>query len=261
MPTRRLAHFLRARHDATCLARGLSVWRTPEVLTWHDLLRRSFEADRARGLTTARWLSPSHARLVWERMVSDDARMAEVLSPGGLGEVAYRSWGLLHQYRIPDSALEPGAGAEAGAFAEWVATYRRWLVQGNWLDPAQAAAVLGPLPIEAPLVFRGFDRLTPEQAAFIDTQRGAGVPVSLPEPLPEEAPIEAACVECNDFEAELETAARWAAGWLQRSPSSRLALIVPGLDGERNRVRRVLDRVLVPGAALTGWARAGVAGL
>ena len=174
-----------------------------------------------------------------------------VLSPGGLGEVAYRSWNLLHQYRIPDAALERGAGPEVAAFADWVGAYRSWLRQGDWLDPAQAAAALGPLPADVPLVWLGFDRLTPEQAAFVESQRTAGVPISLCEPLADDAEVSALVVQCNDFEAELATAARWAAARLQADPCARLALVVPDLERERNRVRRVLDRVLVPGAALT----------
>lgn len=251
MPTRRLAHFLRARHDAACLDRGRTVWRTPEVLTWQELLQRAFDADRVAGRTTARWLPASQARLVWERLVRDGLRLRPVLSPGGLGEVAYRSWNLLHQYRVPDAALERDAGPEVAAFAEWVGAYRSWLRQGDWLDPAQAAAALGPLPADTPLVWLGFDRLTPEQAAFVAAQRAAGVPISLHQPLADEAEIRAVVVECNDFEAELATAARWAAARLQADPSSRLALVVPDLERERNRVRRVLDRILVPGTALT----------
>lgn len=251
MPTRRLAHFLRARHDAVCLSQGRTVWRTPEVLTWQELLHRGFETDRVNDRTTARWLPASHARLVWERLVRDGLLLTPVLSPAGLGEVAYRSWNLLHQYRIPDAALERGAGPEVAAFAEWVAAYRNWLRQGDWLDPAQAAAALGPLPADTPLRWLGFDRLTPEQATFVDSQRAAGVPVALGEPLADDAEVSAEVVECNDFEAELATAARWAASRLQAEPSARLALVVPDLGRERNRVRRVLDRVLVPGTALT----------
>ena len=251
MPTRRLAHFLRARHDAACVARGLTVWRSPDVLTWQELLRRQFEADRVAGRTAARWLPTAHARRVWERLVRDDVEMASVLSPGGLGEVAYRSWELLHRYRIPDTALAGPDGAEALAFAGWVAGYRSWLRAGGWLDPAQAALTVGTLPLDTPFEFRGFDQLTPEQAMFVDTQRAAGVAIALPVPRGHDAEPQAERVECNDFADEIETAARWAAARLQAHPGARMAVVVPGLDGERDTVRRILDRVLVPRTAMT----------
>ena len=97
--TRRLAHQLRARHDAACVARGLASWRTPDIVTWAEFLRRQFEAGRAAGRTTRRWVEPSQARLVWEAIVRRDATLASVLAPTGVGAVAYRSWTLLHQYR------------------------------------------------------------------------------------------------------------------------------------------------------------------
>ncbi|HEX9208024.1 MAG TPA: PD-(D/E)XK nuclease family protein [Steroidobacteraceae bacterium] len=252
MPTRRLAHFLRARHDAACAAQGLRVWRTPELVTWPDLLHRQFEADRAAGRTSARWLATTHARLVWEQIVRRDQAQQRVLSPAGLGAVAYRSWTLLHQYRIPYAALGQGDGPEVQAFAAWVEEYRRWLQQGDWLDPALAATVVGPFSAATPLSFVGFDRWTPEQAALLEKLQQGGVPCTITPVLDEAAPLRAAAVECNDFDAELETAARWVAACLQRQPGARLALIVPALDRERGRVRRALDRVLVPGAAVTG---------
>ena len=251
-PTRRLAHHLRGRHDEACLARGLQTWPTPDVIPWPELLRRQFDADRAAGRTTARWLSSSHARLVWERLVRDDPNLPVVLSPGGLGGLAYRAWVLMHQYCVPYTALASGQSREIAAFAGWVEAYRRWLQRGDWLDPALASIRVGPFAPRATLSFVGFDRWTPEQAAFLDRLRAAGVTVTLPAAPDDDVPIRASVVECNDFDAELEMAARWAARHLQEFPGSRLALIVPALDRERRRVRRVLDRLLVPGTALTG---------
>lgn len=251
-PTRRLAHHLRARHDAACLERGLRVWRTPDVVTWLELLQRQFEADRAAGRTALRWLDSSHAGLAWEQIVRRDPGQEHVLARAGLGAVAHRSWQLLHAYRIPYSALSAGEGVEIESFARWVAQYRDWLDAGRWLDPSLAATAVGnPVP-GTHLCFVGFDRWTPEQAAFLDRLREAGVRLELPEALADDAAIVAEVVECDDFDAELDVAARWAAQRLHDRPGDRLALIVPGLARERGRVRRALDRVLVPAAALTG---------
>ena len=249
--TRRLAHFLRARHDAACLARGLRVWPTPDVVTWPELLRRQFELDRAAGRTAARWLDASPGLLVWEQIVRRDVDLRPVLLPSGLGAVAQRSWQLLHAYRIPVRVLTEDANPEVQSFARWVAEFGRWLEQGGWLDPAQASLTIGPLATDTPVEFVGFDRWTPAQAAFLERISAQGVPVTVRPAVPANSTLNAHVVECNDFDAELETAARWAAQWLQSRPDERLALIVPDLVRERARVRRVLDRVLVPEAAFT----------
>jgi probable DNA repair protein len=250
--TRRLAHFLRARHDAACLARGLRVWQTPDVVTWLELLRRQFDLDRAAGRTAARWLDASHGLLVWEQIVRRDVDLRPVLLPSGLGAVAQRSWELLHAYRIPVRVLAEDASPEVHSFARWAAEFGRWLEQGGWLDPAKASLTVGPLATATPVEFVGFDRWTPAQAAFVERISAQGTCVAVRPAVPADSTLDAQVVDCNDFDTELETAARWAAQRLQERPDERLALIVPELALERARVRRVLDRVLVPGAAFTG---------
>ena len=253
-PTRRLAHQLRSRHDAACIAAGLAAWRTPDVVTWGELLRRQFEADRSAGRTTRRWVEAPQARLVWEGLVRRDPALAGVLAPSGLGAVAYRSWTLLHRYRIPYEALEGSEGLEAHAFARWVVGYRAWLERGAWLDPALASRTLGPWVPGVRLCFAGFDRYTPEQTETIGRMRADGVDVDDGLCAIGDDTIRGACVACNDFDDEIDTAARWIAQHLQRAPGARVALVVPALDRERERVRRSLDRVFAPGALLTGGA-------
>jgi ATP-dependent helicase/nuclease subunit B len=221
------------------------------VVTWPELLRRQFELDRAAGRTTARWLDASHGLIAWEQIVRRDVDLRPVLLPSGLGAVAQRSWELLHAFRIPVRALAVDESPEVQAFARWAAEFGRWVDQGGWLDPALASQSVGPLSTDTPVEFVGFDYWTPAQAAFIERVSGQGARVSVRPAVPADAPLDAHAVECNDFDAELDTAARWAAQRLQQRPDERLALIVPQLARERARVRRVIDRVLVPATAFT----------
>jgi ATP-dependent helicase/nuclease subunit B len=216
------------------------------------LLRRQFDSDRAAGRTTARWLDDSHGLLVWERIIRGDVSSRPVLLPSGLGAVARRSWERLHAYRIPVGVLVGDASPEVQSFGRWAIEYGRWLDQGGWLDPARASLTVGPPANDTLLEFVGFDRCTPAQEAFIERISVHGARVTMRPAVPENGKLAAHVVECNDFDAEIETAARWAAQRLQERPDERLALIVPELAGVRGRVRRVLDRVLVPSAAFTG---------
>ena len=105
-PTRRLAHHLRARHDEACLARGLEVWPTPDIVTWDELIERMFALDRQAGRLAGRWLPASAAQLLWERIVRDDrAAAAALVSPAGVARAAYQSWRRLHDYCMPLDAL------------------------------------------------------------------------------------------------------------------------------------------------------------
>ena len=252
MPTRRLAHFLCARHDADCLARNQRVWETPDVVTWPELLRRQFDLDRAAGRTAARWLEPGHGLFAWEQIVRRDPELQPVLLPSGLGAQAQRSWELLHAYRIPLRILVEDTSPEVRSFARWAVEFSRWLERGGWLDPAQASLTVGPPAGNRLVEFVGFDRWTPAQEAFVARISSQGAHLAVRPAVPEDSLRDAQVVECDDFDDELQTAARWAAQRLQDRPDERLALIVPELARMRARVRRMLDRVLVPGAAFTG---------
>ncbi|HWJ06113.1 MAG TPA: PD-(D/E)XK nuclease family protein [Steroidobacteraceae bacterium] len=252
VPTRRLAYHLKARHDAACLARGLVAWRTPDVVTWPVLVRRLFDADRVAGHTRRRWLAPSLSRAAWERIVRRDPQHAQVLAPAGLGAVAQGSWGLLHEYCIPVAALTSEASVETVAFAGWAAAYTDWLDAGDWQDPARAAACVGTPSAGTAYRFVGFERFTPQQQDFVNRCRAAGVLIDVTSHADEETTGPAQLVTCNDFDAEIEAAARWAACRLEQQPDARLALVVPALGRERARLRRVLDRVFVPQSAVTG---------
>jgi probable DNA repair protein len=102
------------------------------------------------------------------------------------------------------------------------------------------------------LHFSGFDEFTPEQSAFIDAQRTHGVTITCSPGVDASHHLRARIVDCNDFDAEIETATRWVAQWVQAHPAARVGLVVPGLRHERERVRQALDRVLVPAVAVTG---------
>ncbi len=72
-----------------------------------------------------------------------------------------------------------------------------------------------------PAEFVGFDRWTPAQAAFVARIRDQGARVTVRPVVTEDCTRDAQVVECNDFDAELETAARWAAQSLQERPDER----------------------------------------
>lgn len=249
-PTRRLAHHLKVRHDEACLAQGLAVWPTPDILPWSALIERMFQLDRQAGRTELRWLGDGAARLWWERLVQRDPNGAAIISPQGLGRAAHRSWRLLHDYEIPLGALSGDNGPEVAAFARWSAEYSSWLEAHHWLDAAQAPLRIDAASAGPRLRLVGFDALTPAQTTFTQRLADAGIEV-VAEPAASPA-VRQGWVAVRDRDAEIDLAARWAARRLDGGSTARLAIIVPGLDQDRARVRRGLDRVLAPAATVCG---------
>ena len=249
-PTRRLAHDLRVRFDAACAARGLAVWRSRDIATWDELIERMFALDRQAGRLAGRWLPANAAELVWQRIVRRDPAAGPLLSPAGVGRAAYQAWRRMHAHRIPVAALADEAGAEVTAFGRWADSYSAWLQEAGWMDPSLAPELVTIEACVPRLEFVGFDLLTPAQEAFLQRLASAGIDVRHSGTQPRRG--ETAWVACEDRGAELETAARWAALSLDGKPGKRLAIVVPDLARRRDEVRRVLTRVLVPGATLSG---------
>jgi probable DNA repair protein len=249
-PTRRLAHYLRRRFDEACIEQGLAVWRTPDIVTWSGLVERFFTLDRQAGRVEGRWLPDSAARLVWERLVERDPATVGLVSPGQLGRSAYESWRRMHAYQIPREAIAAGDTPETAAFARWAAQYAAWLDRHDWIDESRAVDRLDPDARGVRLEFTGFDAMTPAQQSFLQRLDRSGAVVS--QRPPGQAMGSAIWVECVDRMAEFDAAARWAAQRLELRPTDRLAIVVPGLALERDAVRRVVERVLVPATTLAG---------
>ena len=249
-PTRRLAHYLRRRFDEACAGRGLEVWRTPDVVTWSALVERLFAVERQAGRVAGRWLPDNAARLVWERIVERDQATAGLVSPGLLGRPAYESWRRMHSYQVPPDAVAAGDTPETEAFARWAEEYAAFLDRHGWVDESRAVAHLSPDAGGTALELVGFDVLTPAQQSYLQRLEQSGATVT--HRLAGQTPESMVWVEHVDRIAEYDAAARWAAQRLEQRPADRLAIVVPGLAAERDAVRRVIERVLVPTATLTG---------
>jgi len=252
-PTRRLAHHLRARHDADCLERGLEVWDTPDIVTWDELIERMFALDRQAGRLTGRWLPAAASQLLWARIVRDDAQRSPLVSPAGVARAAFQSWQRLHAYGLPIEALDDADSQETAAFARWCRQYRQALADRGWVDGPQAQLQVHAVAAAPGLEFVGFDRLTPLQEAVLARWAATGLVLGrVPSAGAGGSAQRVGRVSCVDAAAEIEAAARWAAAQLDGRHDRRIAVVVPDLGRCRQSVRRIFERVLVPATGLAG---------
>jgi ATP-dependent helicase/nuclease subunit B len=252
-PTRRLAHHLRARHDADCLARGLEVWDTPDIVTWDELIERMFALDRQAGRLAGRWLPASASQLLWARIVRDDPERSPLVSPAGVARAAFQSWRNLHDYGLPIEVLDEGDSQEAAAFARWSRQYRQALTERGWVDGPQAQSQVHAVAAAPGLEFVGFDRLTPLQELLLARWERSGLEVrQLRSDALGASGDRVGRVSCVDAAAEIEAAARWAAERLDGQRDRRVAIVVPELGRRRQSVRRIIERVLAPATGLSG---------
>jgi probable DNA repair protein len=207
-----------------------------------------FAFERQAGRLDVRWLPASAAQLVWEGLVRDDPDLNPLLSPAGVARYAYQSWRRMHDYCIPFGALDGEESPETAAFARWCRQYQRLLESRGWVDAASAQARLTADAARPGLEIVGFDRLTPRQDSLLARWMDAGLAVVRPGVTRDRGNVHR--VSCLDATAEIDAAARWAAGLLHAQAGRRVAVVVPDLGARREAVRRTLERVLAPSTGL-----------
>jgi probable DNA repair protein len=183
-------------------------------------------------------------------VVHDDPDLSPLLAPSGVARAAWQAWRRMHDFGIPEEALAPDESPEAAAFGRWCRQYRRLLEARGWVDAVVAQQWVTAPAATAGLEIVGFDQLTPLQETLLTRWAEAGVTVVRTDTARPRGHV--GRVRCLDATAEIDAAARWAAGLLHEQAARRIAIVVPDLGARREAVRRTVERVLVPATGLAG---------
>ncbi|HET7570466.1 MAG TPA: PD-(D/E)XK nuclease family protein [Gammaproteobacteria bacterium] len=251
----RLARRLRQAWGDRCRAAGDGAWETPPVQPFGGWLSSLYAArrDAAFGGAPAvhvHLLTPVQAEAVWTRLIAQSRPGNDLLQPAAAAEAAADAWRLCHAWRVPLDRLMVG-NDDSVAFAGWARAYDESCAREGWLDAARLldwlCNELDHLALPERLVFAGFDEWTPQQTALLDAFAARGVAVvrgGLP-------PVPAQCVEvieAADADAELATAARWAADQIRADSNRRIGIVVPDLEARREAAVRAVTAAIDPGA-------------
>ena len=256
-----LAAELRDRHAKAQIARGLSTWRSPDIMplaSWITRLWREqvqFAAEQP-----ALLLGGDHERILWEQCIEADTRGGDrsVLHARGAAQQAQRAQQLLDAWRLPLASVP--LDDDARAFRDWAHDFDRRLRERSWTTLGRAtnflidwiAAGQGHLPRH--VYVHGIQPVPPQLAALLATLSGVGVEVQVVQPAA--TPGRSVRVEFDTRAQEIETAARWVTAMLTGAPADALALpvglIVPDLDEHHDTVARALDENLLAAGLLDG---------
>ncbi|MDX1375597.1 MAG: PD-(D/E)XK nuclease family protein [Burkholderiales bacterium] len=259
---RRLARVLRERHCAARAGSRLRVWETPDVVPWMAWLERLWQELCERRETDVPALLGAEQELaLWEQVVAEHARgehEAGLLQRGAAARAAREAWALLAGWRLSAERDLGGGGEETRVFAAWARDYRERCREAGWTDHASLAGLVArdvraamPARLEE-IVLVGFDDPTPQQRALFAALAAAGVTVRSAPP-----PALAARARRTSFaseDEEVHAAARWARARVEQGDTGPVGVVVPDLDGRRERVERIFLDVLHPGHARPGAA-------
>jgi len=244
--SRRLAHAVRLQYAHYAQAKGLTVWRTPQVLPWSAWLRQQRLNARATNDHAAyRLLTPAQTRVLWDDIVSTSRVGRELLAPSQAARLALRSWQRLHDFLIPVERLSDFDSPEAQALLVWSREFEKRCATLHAIDDARLAHWMFDsafMPSER-VVFAGFDVFVPAMQRLIARWQAADRIAAADSSANADA-IEV--VAAADSADEIELAAHWARAKLE-SGAVDIGVIVADLQSRREEVRRVFEDVFAPG--------------
>ena len=248
--SRRLARDLVDAWSERQVAAGNLAWETPSIHYWPDWLSRLL-ANAGDPSQVPQRLNVSSVSILWEQSLAGRVP-AEVLSVGGMVRQASLAWQRLCEWEVGVGDLAAAASTDdERLFAAAAKEYAKRLQEKGWADPGGIPIAVSKLlradPSLAPsqLVVAGIDRRSPAAAGILELLAEQGcwvtdVPAA-------ERTQQVRIVSFADESAELRAAGRWAQQVLASAPSTRIAIVVPGLENAADRTARLIREGLVPG--------------
>jgi probable DNA repair protein len=244
--SRRLARVLAREFHGIQTARRHLVWNRPDVLPFEAFLDRAWREWlwRDAGGDAPVLLNALQEQALWERVIRESPEGASLLQIPQTARQAAQTWQLLAAYRLSvDGSFE--ASQDSAAFAAWARRFRELCRAGGWLEHARLSDFLrqkfAARELSAPqeVYVAGFDEMTPQQAAFLQSL-GEWRAV---DPADSGAGIERR--KLRDSSAEIRSAAAWAGQLLAANSKARIGVIVvPDLTRARNAVDRIFRPAL-----------------
>lgn len=243
----RLASLLRYNYAQAMLQNGKTAWQTPDILPWQAWLTRSWHEHQYSRQSDRVLLSTAQQYFLWQEIILKSAYARQLLQVKPVIQQVIHAYQLCRSWQIPVFPEGGYLNQDAMAFKSWVHAYEQTLQQNNWIDQASLLSLFANTVSASnikKIAFYGFDQITPQQQAFIDTLLANANDVIIVET--ESRNLQASCSGFSDKRDELTSAAFWARQILNRQPDARIGIIVPDLKSQRQTVTAIFDQVFHP---------------
>lgn len=211
------------------------------------------------------YLSSYEAEIIWNDIIEHSEAGQRLLRTASAARLAREAWALSVQWRI-GSIAEEAHTEDSRTYAAWASHYQTLCHHKRWVDFATSVDLLieaveaaalqnAPRVLDLPpeIILTGFEELTPQLTVFLDTLKTRlGIKVTTRsllfastsaygETLPEVCRL-----PLQNSETELRAAVVMATQWLSEKPESRIGIVVPDLERQRNTVVRICQERLAP---------------
>jgi probable DNA repair protein len=228
--------------------KGRPVWRTPRILPLDQWLEQAWhgwmvQANDGQSIL----LNSVQEAALWESIIQESVEGRSLLRIPETAWMAMEAWALLLAYRLPFTREVFSVSDDCEAFFGWAREFDQRRQANGWIEAARLGDVIadlirgGRIDRPFPVVFAGFDELTPQQEDLLDALCG-----SLHIPTVREE-VNPRAVAFRDSSEEIAQAAGWARRRLQANGSAKIGVVIPSIDAERSKLQRAFEAA-VPGA-------------
>ncbi|MGA8028537.1 MAG: PD-(D/E)XK nuclease family protein [Bryobacteraceae bacterium] len=230
--------------SASRLEQHLESWERPPIYSIGAWLTICWQEARYRGHGVPTLLSTSQELVLWQHIIEQE--QPELFDVNAAALLARRASKTIAEWRIPLESDLWNDHQDAQQFLLWRKIFSQRCREEGWITRSD---IWGLLPLwiakslcaPGPAVFVGFTSLPALQcvkqafdslASSISFESRSAAP----------APVKA----CDDFNQELEHAARWARAMFEQQPGRSIGIFVPDLLTHRAVVERAFERILYP---------------
>jgi ATP-dependent helicase/nuclease subunit B len=254
VPSRQRSEAVRLAYAAQCLARGRTVWATPDVLPLDTWIVREIERRSASGERVPRLLTPAEDWLLWRQCTSQQTDDVELVARGPLADALRRASQLAQEFCIDISrAVHEPTDSEGRLLYEVEQAVSARAQSMGAANATELAGRLSCLGSQRDVVLAGFERLTPRLDLLMTSRGAGGCFTDFWRPAENAFPIaHARAVIAADTNEELERIAEWCTSRLKATPDARLLVLVPGAPEARERLVTLIRQSVDPAAAASG---------
>lgn len=236
---------------------GVSTWVRPDVLSLQAWLRRSWKDARYRACgSVPALLSLAQEIQVWQAIIEKSITSSEkpLLDLPATARAARNAAALIAEWQLPlhDSSWE--GHEDAQAFRHWFTQMKKQCAREHWIcDSDLWSHIPGWLEkheSSKSLIFAGFPEKSSARNHLAATLEEQGWTIRELHAKPTPGAIEYQAFQ--NWEEELDTAARWARQTLEMNPRAHIGVLVPKLTENAALVERIFERILHPAHALAG---------
>ena len=247
-PNQRLASRISNAYAVFCAKNGHKVVVAPAIKSlehwldecWELLLLKADPAVLSKSL-----LTPEQELCLWQRVVADSESGAGLLRPANTASQLRSAYNALHEWQLDydDAAIANHfSGEDDQIVRDWFKAFDQYCDQGDYLPAIRKTSLVidaltdGRLAGVEQFSLYGFEDLSPRVKALLSVV-GEEQAMSFSSATKSSVTV----VACESAEQEAQAAAAWARQIVRENNQARIAVVIPDLAQDRQRVLRLFQ--------------------